>query len=144
MKPRNDPKQEVSENEGGSLQEIILRNWNQLTEIHRERRKRKIEQLFHSAIAGILNDTGRSPRFNRIFLNLMNDQEANRFLWYQNPKSFKRIEGHIQAARREFSSLARRQDRVSLKRLLKRVGLDPAGPYPKNLVEKYGRRYNRG
>lgn len=142
MKLYSDPKQDVLEYENAHLQEIILRNWNQITEIHRENKKRRIEQLFQSAVASMINDSGRSRRADRMFFDVMNHQETNRFLKQAHPKIYRRIERYIQAARKEFSKLVRRQERLSLARLLKRVGLDPEGPYPKNLVEKYGRRFH--
>lgn len=67
-------------------------------------------------------------------------KEQNRFLRQGDPKIQNRIRGHTQAARREFSGPVRRRERIAFARLLKRVGLDPEGPYPKNLVEKYGPR----
>lgn len=67
-------------------------------------------------------------------------KEQNRFLRQGDPKIQNRIRGHTQAARWEFSGPVRRRERIAFARLLKRVGLDPEGPYPKNLVEKYGPR----
>lgn len=54
-----------------------------------------------------------------------------------DPKSHDRMSGHLQAAKRELFRLIRKERRMSFSKVVGRLRLDPEGPLPIGLVEKY-------
>lgn len=142
MEANIDSKIKVFDGEKNQLEKIILENWNQLSDIHLETKKETMEQRPNNSLASVINDRAWPRRFDYLFINIMTNQGADCYLRYVNPKIYQRMEGHIRTAKKEFSRLVRRHKRIPLARLLKRVGVDPKGPYPRNLVDKSGRSFS--
>lgn len=57
-----------------------------------------------------------------------------------DPKSHDRLRGHLQAAKKELFRLIRKNRRASLSKIVQRLRLDPDGPLPNGLVEKFGQK----
>lgn len=59
-----------------------------------------------------------------------------------DPKSYDRMRGHLQAAKKELFRLIRKERRARFSKVIHRLRLDPDGPLPNGLVEKYREKYN--
>lgn len=59
-----------------------------------------------------------------------------------DPKIHDRMRGHLEAAKKELFRLIRKDRRARFSKVVNRLRLDPDGPLPNGLVEKFNRKYN--
>lgn len=141
---KDDPVNRAMEGEFQSTKEFILENRSRLTTLHKEARERKADRLFRAITVSSPRCSSRTRRVDKILSDLIGNPVLHQLLRKTDPKIHGRMMGHLQSATRELSRLIRRQERMPFSRLLKGIGLDPEGPFPKNLVGKYGRGYGAG
>lgn len=123
------------------INEMKIHNCRCSNDIHRMYEKRKIDRILRRVSEASPGEEKRTGRLDTIFSSLIGDVELSRILKRKYPKVHNRIEGKLIAAKRELSRLIRREERISFLRLLEHHRLDPEGPYPTALADKYGRGY---